>query len=56
MNVTLLSTSDTYGGAPIACLRLTKALRKHGVAASMLVQDQRGQEPEVTSIAPAAGD
>ncbi|MBC7923749.1 MAG: glycosyltransferase family 4 protein [Ferruginibacter sp.] len=54
MNVTLLSTSDTYGGAPIACLRLTKALRKHGVAARMLVQDQLGQEPEVTSIAPAA--
>ena len=54
MNVTLLSTSDTYGGAPIACLRLTKALRKHGVVARMLVQEQLSQEPDVTSIAPAA--
>ncbi len=51
MKVTLLSTSDTYGGAPIACLRLTGALRKNGVEAQMLVQDKFSDNPEVTTIA-----
>ncbi|MES2731840.1 MAG: glycosyltransferase family 4 protein [Bacteroidota bacterium] len=51
MKITLLSTSDTYGGAPIACLRLSKALQKQGVDANLLVQEKRSQDPAITTIA-----
>jgi glycosyltransferase involved in cell wall biosynthesis len=51
MNVLLLSTYDTYGGAGIAARRTMQALRRAGVEARLLVQQRESDEPFVQSIA-----
>jgi glycosyltransferase involved in cell wall biosynthesis len=51
LNVLLLSTYDTYGGAGIAARRTTQALRRAGVDAQLLVQQRESAEPFVHSIA-----
>jgi glycosyltransferase involved in cell wall biosynthesis len=50
MKVTLINTSDAGGGAPVACMRLLKALRLKQVDAGMLVQKKKFYEPQVTAI------
>ncbi|MDB5131637.1 MAG: cotSA 1 [Mucilaginibacter sp.] len=50
MKVTLINTSDAGGGAPVACIRLLKALRLKQVDAGMLVQDKKTDEPAVKAI------
>lgn len=46
MNVLLVNTSETTGGAAIACSRIARALRGEGVDASMIVRnaEKRGEE------------
>ena len=45
MKVLLVNTSETTGGAAIACSRIMKALRREGVDASMMVRNaEKGQE------------
>jgi glycosyltransferase involved in cell wall biosynthesis len=51
VKVTILSTFDTFGGASIAASRLHTALMQHGIDAKMLVQDKKGKEDNVFSIA-----
>jgi glycosyltransferase involved in cell wall biosynthesis len=50
MKVTLINTSDAGGGAPVACMRLLKALRLKRVNTGMLVQEKKTDEPSVKSI------
>jgi len=50
LKVTLLSTSDIYGGAAIAGYRLFKALRKNRVRAHLLVQNKLTSDEEVATI------
>lgn len=47
MNITLLSTFDTYGGAGIAASRLLGSLQATGHQAHMLVQQQNGTQAGV---------
>jgi glycosyltransferase involved in cell wall biosynthesis len=52
MNVVFINTSDSSGGAAIACVRLQKALEKHtSIQSKILVQEQKTENPAVTSIA-----
>jgi len=44
MKVTLINTSDAGGGAPVACLRLLKALESKHVDAVMQVQEKKTTE------------
>jgi len=46
----LINTSDTGGGAPVACMRLLKALEAQSVDVKMLVQNKKTNEPRVISI------
>src|SRR5665213_2333313 len=50
MKVTLINTSDAGGGAPVACLRLLKALESAQVDGTMLVQEKKTDEPRVKAI------
>jgi glycosyltransferase involved in cell wall biosynthesis len=50
MNITLVNTFQFSGGAAVACYRLLKALNKHQVQASMLVQQQSFEDAQVHSI------
>jgi glycosyltransferase involved in cell wall biosynthesis len=50
VQITLLSTSDIYGGAAIAGYRLFKALRKNRVQAHLLVQNKLTKDEEVITI------
>jgi glycosyltransferase involved in cell wall biosynthesis len=50
MKVTLINTSDAGGGAPVACMRLLKALRLKQVEAGMLVQKKKTDDPAVRAI------
>ncbi|WP_448701688.1 glycosyltransferase family 4 protein [Mucilaginibacter sp. AW1-3] len=50
MKVTLINTSDTGGGAPVACMRLLKALESEQIDAGMLVQHKKTSEPRATSV------
>jgi len=50
MKVTLINTDDTGGGAPVACMRLLKALELKQVGAHLLVQEKKTNEPLVNSI------
>ncbi|MEY4540365.1 MAG: hypothetical protein RLZZ306_2122, partial [Bacteroidota bacterium] len=52
MRITILSTFDNFGGASIAASRLNKALNTNGLSSNMLVQDKRGNLPNVETIAP----
>jgi glycosyltransferase involved in cell wall biosynthesis len=50
MKVTLINTSDAGGGAPVACLRLLKALESMQVDVTMLVHEKKTDEPRVKAI------
>ena len=51
MKITILSTFDNFGGAAIATSRLNKALNNNGLLSNMLVQNKKGNLPNVESIA-----
>lgn len=52
MNVVFINTSDSSGGAAIACSRLQKALEKHSsIKGDILVQEKKTDNPAVTTIA-----
>lgn len=50
MKVTLINTADAGGGAPAACMRLLRALRKKNPEARLLVQDKRSGNDAVTAV------
>jgi glycosyltransferase involved in cell wall biosynthesis len=52
MRITILSTFDNFGGASIAASRLNKALIVNGLSSNMLVQDKKGNLPNIETIAP----
>ena len=52
MKITILSTFDNFGGASIAASRLNKALNANGLSSNMLVQDKKGNLPNIETIAP----
>ncbi len=52
MKITILSTFDNFGGASIAASRLNKALNINGLSSNMLVQDKKGNLPNIETIAP----
>lgn len=49
--ILLVSTSDTTGGAAIACSRLLEALHKQGAAVNLLVQSSKESNKNVISLA-----
>ena len=51
MKITILSTFDNFGGAAIAASRLNKALNTNGLSSNILVQDKKGNLPNIESIA-----
>ena len=51
MNVTIINKSDRTGGAAVAAMRLTKALRKQGANVRFLAQEKKGTEPFVETTA-----
>ena len=51
MQITILSTFDTQGGAAIAASRLNKALNNNGLTSNVLVQDKKGKDITTQSIA-----
>lgn len=46
-SIVLVCTSDLHGGAAVVTYRLMKALKKHGVQASMLVMNKFSNDPDV---------
>lgn len=50
MKVLLINTSESVGGAAIACRRLFSALRHEGVNASLLVRDKTGLNHHVHTL------
>ena len=50
MNVLLVNTSETTGGAAIACGRILKALRSEGVDAHMMVRNAEGRSEGVIPV------
>jgi glycosyltransferase involved in cell wall biosynthesis len=52
MKITFLNSSDTTGGAAIACRRISEALKKEGVESSMLVQEKLSELDYVTNLCP----
>ncbi|MDP9046561.1 MAG: glycosyltransferase family 4 protein [Bacteroidota bacterium] len=50
MKVTLINTSDAGGGAPVACMRLLKALTLKKVDAGLLVKEKKTSDSRVTSV------
>lgn len=50
MNILLLNTSDSGGGAAVAAYRLLNTLRKTGKNVVMLVRDKRTESPNVVSV------
>ena len=53
MNVLLVNTSETTGGAAIACGRILKALRGEGVDARMMVRNLEGGAEGVVQVGSA---
>lgn len=53
MTVTLVCNSDSRGGAAVVSLRLTKALRRRGIDARLLVAHSSSGLPYVEEAAPA---
>lgn len=49
MRVLIISTSERSGGAAVAASRLTEALNRHGVQATMLVRDKETDNPSVVT-------
>lgn len=54
MRVALLSTNDIAGGAAIVTLRLTHALRRAGVEATMVAARRSGDDPVVAAAGSGA--
>ncbi len=54
MRVALLSTNDIAGGAAIVTLRLTHALRRAGVEATMVAARRSGDDPAVAAAGSGA--
>src|SRR5271168_1880473 len=50
MKVTLINTSDAGGGAPVACMRLLKALEGEKIDIKLLVQYKKTGEGNVQGI------
>lgn len=50
MKVTLINTTDAGGGAPVACMRLLKALEQKQVDVNLVVQEKQTAEPRVKAI------
>jgi glycosyltransferase involved in cell wall biosynthesis len=50
VKVTLINTTDAGGGAPVACMRLLKALERKQVDVYMLVKEKKTSEPRVKTI------
>lgn len=50
MKVLLVNTSETTGGAAIACSRIMKALRSEGIDASMMVRNAEVGGPNVIPV------
>ena len=50
MKVTLINTTDAGGGAPLACMRLLKALELKQVDATLLAEKKKTTEPRVKTI------
>mgnify|MGYP002853272692 CR=1 FL=1 len=50
MKVLFVNTSERIGGAAIACNRLMKAMRKHGIVTTMLVRDRQTDDADVMSL------
>lgn len=50
MNILLVNTAESQGGAAIAASRLLHALRHEGVQATMLVRDRSSDSPHVHTI------
>ncbi|MFM6976630.1 MAG: glycosyltransferase family 4 protein [Sphingobacteriaceae bacterium] len=50
MNITLINTSDTGGGAPLACRRLMDALHASQADAKMLVQQKKSADKAVFGL------
>lgn len=53
MKILFINTSDSIGGAAIACHRLMHALQEQGNEVSMLVLNKKGDDPLVTEIEPS---
>jgi glycosyltransferase involved in cell wall biosynthesis len=51
MQITILSTFDTQGGAAIAASRLNRALNNNGLTSNVLVQDKKSKDVTTQSIA-----
>jgi len=49
MHITLINTSETKGGAAVACNRLLKALNSQQILANLLVQKKQSNSPLVIS-------
>ena len=49
MKITLVNTSDTNGGAAVACNRLLQALNNHHTQVNLLVQKKQSASPLVNS-------
>jgi len=50
VKVTLINTTDAGGGAPVACMRLLKALELAQLDVTLLVQEKTTGEPRVKTI------
>jgi glycosyltransferase involved in cell wall biosynthesis len=53
MKITLLSTSDSAGGAAIACIRLAEALLTYGHTVRVLVMEKKTSHTWIHEVAPA---
>jgi len=53
MNVVFINTSDSSGGAAIACCRLQRALKKHlNINGIILTQEKKLENPSIISLTP----
>ena len=50
MKVTLINTADAGGGAPMACMRLLKALQLKQIEVTLLVEEKKTNNPGVKTI------
>ena len=50
MNILIISTSDTGGGAAIAAFRLMSALKSEGENVKMVVREKRSDNPDVIPV------
>ncbi len=50
MKVTLINTADAGGGAPMACMRLLKALQLKQIEITLLVEEKKTNNPGVKTI------